>query len=152
MWPSGSGEAGRSHSPGPVDPVEQLVEPADEADAVRDSPDREQGPRDVRRRSLAGVVADRKPLALRGEDDLRRDDEARQAERVHLRARDGRAARLGRAEDLVDRHTERRGPHAVEALRELARGAARSVRLPRARVVDHFPCIEVARDLDGGAE
>src|SRR5712692_2153646 len=78
-------------SSGTCDLVEQLVEPADQADSVRSSPDCEQCPSDVRRRSLTGVVANRQPLALRGEDEFRRDDEAREAKRVHLRASDGRS-------------------------------------------------------------
>ena len=119
---------------------------------VRGGPDREQRPGDVRRRRLAGVVADRQPLAVGGEDDFCRDHEARQAERVHLRAGNRRSARLGRTEDLVDRNTEPRRPHAVESLRQLSGGAAGSVGLTGLCVVDHLPRVEVPRNLDGRAK
>ena len=45
-----------------------------------------------------------------------------------------------------------RRAHAPEPLGELARGAARRVRLPRARVVDHLPRREMPRSLGGEPE
>ncbi len=97
-------------------------------------------------------MADRQPLALRGEDDFRRDDEAREANRVYLCAGDRRSARLSRSDDLVNWNAERGGTHAVEALRELPRSAARGIRLISLRVVDHFPSSHVARSNDCGAK
>ena len=61
---------------------------------------------------------------------------------MHLRPRDGRAARLGGAEHLVERHAERRAAHPRAARR--ARARCRSARPAcRARVVDHLPRVEV---------
>src|SRR6476469_5001903 len=127
--------------------VEQPVEPASQADPARGGTDREQGPCDVRRRSLTGVVADRQPLALRREDDFRRDDEAGKAKRVHLGSGDGGPARLARAQSLVDGDTDGWWSHLVESLGDLSRSAARGIGFPGARVVNDFPGLQVARDL-----
>src|SRR5262245_39326037 len=82
--------------------VEHSIEPTREPGAARHCADGEQRPRDVGRRRLAGVVADREPLAVGCEDHLGRDDEARKANRVHLRSGDGRATRPRRPDDVLD--------------------------------------------------
>src|SRR6266545_2740977 len=128
--------------------VQQLVEPADQSDPVRSGPDCEQCPGDIRRGRLAGVVADRQPLSLRGEDDLGRNGEARQTKRMHLRAGDGRPARLARTEGLVDRNSDRRRPYRAEAFRELLRRSARRIRFARTRVVDYLPGLQMTRNLN----
>ena len=63
----------------------------------------------------AGVVAEREPFAFGCEHDLGRDDEAGQPQRVDLRSRDRRAARLTCAEHLVERYAERRAAHGRRA-------------------------------------
>ena len=90
-------------------------------------------------------MADRQALVGQAEDHLGRDDEARQPERVHLRAADRRAARLARPGDRVRRLVAGRRAHRREPLRQLPRRAARDVALAGARVVDHLPRRQVAR-------
>src|SRR5581483_3618899 len=126
---------------------QDAVEPAREADAPGDGANGEQRPRHVRRRAVTGVVADRKPLPRGREDDLGRDDEARQSYGVHLRAGDVGPARLARTDDVLDGDGARRRAYLAEALRELARRAARRVGLARARVVDDLPRREMPRRI-----
>ena len=105
------------------------AEAAPQADAPGQRADCEERPRDVRVGRGAGVVAQGEALTVRGEHDLRGDDEPRQPQRVHLRPGDGGAACLRRAEHVGKRHTERRAADLFEPLRDLARRAARRVLL-----------------------
>jgi hypothetical protein len=66
---------------------------------------------------------------------------------MHLCAGNGCASRLPPAEHVVDGNVEDGPAHRVEALGELARGAARGVLLACARVVDHLPGVEVPGGL-----
>ena len=111
---------------------------------------REQRARDVGLGGSARVVADGEALVGRAEDDLGRHDEARQPDRVDLRARHVGAARLARAVELVDRHADRGPPDLAQPLGELARRAARDVGLAGARVVDDLPLRQVARRQQRG--
>jgi hypothetical protein len=95
-------------------------------------------------------VADRQALVGEAEHDLGRDDEARQADRVDLRAADGRASRLLRAVQLLDRVGGLRMPHVAQALRELAGGPAGHVLLGRVGIVDDLPPRQVAGREQGG--
>ena len=70
-------------------------------------------------------MADRQPLAVGGEDDLARDDETREPERMHLRAGDVRAPRLGMPLDVCDLDEALRAANLTEPLRELTRCSAR---------------------------
>src|SRR5437763_11325748 len=132
--------------------VQEPVEAARQADAARERTDREQRARHVRLGARAGVLPQRKPLAFAREHDLGRDREAREAERVHLGRADRRASRLARAVRLLDRDSQVGRANLVEPLGELARGAARRVRLAGARIVDHFPRREVTRGLGREAQ
>ena len=95
-------------------------------------------------------MADRQPLVRHPEDDLGRDDEARQPQRVDLGAADRGAARLARARRVLERALDLRRPHLAEPLGQLARGAARRVGLAGARVVDHLPRGQVPRGEQRG--
>src|SRR5262249_59607659 len=85
--------APRSPEP-PAESGQEPVEAPREAGPTDDRTDRQQRPGDIRRGCLAGVLANRQPLAVGREDDLRRDDEARQPHPVHLRAGDRRSPPL----------------------------------------------------------
>jgi hypothetical protein len=99
-WPT-RGEPESRHRPEPAAPSteavslpeprlgtrdlsEEPIEASRQADPSDDRADREERPGDVWRRRLAGVVADAQPFTVGGEDDLGRDDEAREPYRVNL--------------------------------------------------------------------
>jgi hypothetical protein len=92
----------------------------------------------------AGVVADAEALVGGAEDDLGHNDEARDAARVDLSSRDGGAAGIGTAGDLIDGEVDRWLADFVEPLGELPGGAAGGVGLGRRGVADDLPLSEVA--------
>src|SRR5215218_8016720 len=115
---------------------EQAVEPAQHAGDLADAAHRQERSGHVRLRGRACLVADHEPVAGGGEDHVGREREARQAHRVHARAGDRGAARLGRADQVG----------------ELARGAAGYVGLAGRAVVDHLPVVHVLRRERGGVQ
>src|SRR5829696_8764657 len=124
---------------------QQPVEPAQHARDLGDAADREQRAGDVGVRRRARLVPDDEPLAGGREDDVGRERVARQPQRVHARAGDRRAARLGRPDQVrvVPGGLGRAGLR--EAVGELARRAARHVGLAGRAVVDHLPVGHVPR-------
>src|SRR4051794_19796451 len=71
---------------------------------------------------------------------------------MDLRSGDGGSAGLFRPLELVDWAAEARLRDLAEPLRELPRGAARDVRLARARIVENLPGADVPGDLRRRAE
>ena len=119
--------------------VEYRIEAAVESHERRYVANREQSAVHVWPRRTAGVVADRQPLIRHPEHHLGADHVARQPDRVHLRARERRAACLTRADRLVDRYGGARVAHGGQACRELSRRSAWRIDLRVARVVDDLP-------------
>src|SRR3954454_8053570 len=141
----GAGAGRRRGSSGSRRLEQHPVQAPEDADDLRRAAHGDQRPGDVRLGGAARVVADREPLVGQPEHDLGRDDEARDAHRMHLRPGHGRAARLLRAVERLDRMPERRPADLAQPLGELARGPGREVGLARARVVEDLPLRQVAR-------
>src|SRR5262249_10278504 len=114
-------------------------------DETSDPANREKSPADVGRGSGARVVADRKPLVRKSEEDLDRRHEARETKGVDLRAGDARAPRFRGAVRLGDRMAHRRSPDPRKPSGELPRGAAGRVGLSLGAVVDDLPAPDVLR-------
>jgi hypothetical protein len=96
----------------------------------------------------ARVVADRQALVGQAEDDLGRDDEARQAHGVDLRAATVAPRASGPWRSAIGCPSSGRGPR--RGARRARARCRRDVRLRRARVVDDLPLRQVPGGEEGG--
>ena len=148
LEPTSSARSGRHYdaAAGNGAQRQQRVQAARHADQVRRSARREQRAGHVGVRRSARVVADRQALVGEAEDHLRRDDEARQAHGVDLRAADRRAAGLLRPVQLLDRVGRTPGARPRPSRSAISRAVPLGTSgLVRARVVDDLPRRQVAR-------